>query len=1766
MKKSTKLLSVILAIIMIFSSMSVAAFAAKTEYQTVQNLKDLGAYNDYGTVTRLSTEERMSIVLDALDGLLAPMTSLNMGKVIDNIMGLNLEINLTSVDNLCATIDNVKSLKSNSTYKFAAVFVDLGIVEDLNMDGWTAGKNRSGAQLDIIGNLLNLITTNKSLVNDVLKNGLKLGMIVNFIEGINLVPINKMITDLPGTIKGLIFPLLTRPDDTAAERTTYTNTAGNGGILSVLDSFVQGLFTKPMNWTSYRTDEYGNDLGDTVALPTSNNTSRYFEINGDEITQYDYAYKNDDATLVGTWVPTVTYTKTLETEGGTTYVYRAPEGYTGDQTLKYYSAGDKGYFLPSVRDAVASGSLSYGLNTDTDSAVSMLYKFIPYVFSEMAPTVLNGSVKKLLAGLFDVTFEKVGDKDSDEVLALAASTGDPESFFTKDQEYYLWEYSDYKVIDDVPYYRFQDEYFVGTIPQNISSYYYMFNWDWKVTGDFMNKYIPHVDGTSVSASDAGYSTVFEALNTFVYDVIDLALVDSFTLNGKTYDVKYGMGWQDGDNSYTLNNILTAARYVFNMAPAEIFDEYYNDPEFSPYYDMMMNGTLKQAVTGIACAAVKMLMPTAILPKADKLCATVGVDSDDDVPFIALGAIVVRELATQLMPGYNFDALIYTDYNTKTILCGAGYDSNYWLDTVLSMGVDLGIYYLRNITDIGEDDSANGYYSVMNKLGATPTADAAAMTYGAGATYVGDVPAWQYKIDWVIDWALTSDVEWGWNIGKLLDCGSTVSLSTYENPWNKLNTILLGLLPFNQLLNDSGATTPSGTFLENILRDKLVGSILTLDLPNLVSMVNIPDGIFRNGNILTQVVTLVRGLLNKVLYKVAGNVELIPSSVTTVDQVLVQDTIVSVATTLVGQLKTAFDNGLLTTALPFVNMFLGWSTAAQKYAEPDIYFSSSSGDNYLLKTSTNVIKFVNKSSGMLETHRNSSLEDSGYNINVTNVTCDNGVTAAGFPTSVAPGATADIALTTPDGAGVTKVTITYSYTGKDGQALGGEQQKVTYAYFTTQNDQENETVAAVDTGDYATRGQYNSYNFTKDILEAVPSFLGNITFKPATVETIFATKSINFQSITGPDQNQNMNTLASNAFAYITNQTEGGWAGTMYSPSQNKEPVSCGGKLYKVKDGVTTEMYNEENSELNGLYGLYDLGQIAVKYGKKSATWAPDFIYYNDYNIGDIMTKYVGYNLQSSDFTAEGQSAYTTYENALRTVVELTETPKLTTYVDVVQPQIKGAIEALDTAYEALVTYKTSASASAAGAEVAGIKDALDAIETDPAKDIDFEDYELFEYFQYEKQRTSARNMIKSSQAPEAPVSYINGSSLTPDAIAAVKAANSATVATAIEATVVQPSQEAMDNWQTSVAEWVAPTYSDLQIADQTSKLTYYGNFMLNNPRNPIYKDFLNTEIVAAKAQGYDGTYYSTDSWTAYTDALANAEEVYASSDAKQSEVFDAKYTLMEAQNNLIPATASMKQDGYYDVELNALIAQAETILANYNTYFGLVEGGTVTEADALAQLIKALGVRYDVTVDGVQYQGILYDHSAYTFVDYDRMSTIKEKAKVDAACDTLKAAMANFECTIKVVPNDATVDNKTSVKQNDYVIEGVEPAAITSVEDLMAKVKASTNEGILIPTASLTIDATPVYGTGSKVVLTVAALADPIATYTLIIHGDVNGDSVVDAFDALEVEKASAGNGKLGGAYKTAGDINADDKFTVDDYGAILSSSVGASVLDQVTA
>lgn len=1763
MKKMTKLLSVILAFVMALSCMTMMASAAKASYRTVADLEKNAAYSAYGTVTRLSSEERLSILCDSLDTLLA---SANIKMDTVKVLWIEVRLNFTSLNYILDSLDSFYDAKGY-------LGIVGGTLKNLNLNSWQKGMTREGtAHETIVNEVLELLSSNTSAIGGILDSGLNLGLVGPFIKGLDLSGVNKAVVDLPGTIKSIILPLMGRQDDDADRR----NTLGNKGsdLITVAQDFVNGLFTKKMAWTSYRTDVNGNDLGYTDPLPTSG-TSRYFVNNGDgTITQYDYAYAGALGGVAG-YNKTVTYTKAQEYEGSTTYVYKAPDDYSGDATLKWYKAenvadanGDiqSGYWLPKVKAAIESGALTLKINGD-DTLLGLLYKFIPYVFDEMAPTVLNGSVKYELAKAFGVKFEKIGikgGKDADKVTAEATATGNPGNFFTKAQDFYVWEYSDYKVINDVPYYRFQDTYFKGELPKDLSSYYNMFNWDWNISGNFLNEFIP--------SAPSDTANILDNFNKLIGKVINTVIKENWKINGKTYNRSEVFVWNNVGNDQLLNNVLVSARNFFKIAPEEVLDDYYKEAQF---FDVMMNGTMEQAVNGLICELVKLIMPQ--IKFADNII---------NQPVTAIAAVVVRELCTQLMPRYNFDAMIYSNYGkagapTREL---ANHTADEWLNITLYMGVNLGMYYLRNIADLGEGENT-GYFKVMQNLGALPALSGTGTDMGDAITFGADaykttidgtsVASWLVAIDWIVDWALDENTEWCWHFGRLVNVDGEVNLATYQNPFNKIDKVLLTFFPeLETLLNTSGLNGQdygSGTWLEKILKDGLVDNIVSLNLPGLLNMLKIQStSVLRRNNIANEAVKIVVNMLNKIFYKVAGGANLINSNtINSVATLLDQANLKTVVTNLVGKLYAASaTHRVLDPILPIANFFIGWTTDAQKYGEPNISLSSSSGDNYLLKTSTNAVRVQNPASGMLQKHRNSTTVDKDYIITVQSITADNGCSVA-VPEggkALNPGEAYEFAITTPAGEGVTKLLINYTMTGKDGKPLGTDDSgnakihtKATYLYFTETADEEyvEGRLSCCEDTDYIASITFSKYTFTKDVFSSITEYKHSVYGTAAITnqsgkDKVFIRLKNDFPTSGKGAQYFRILEAESNTLTGKSGAYAGGW------PENQNGTETVSGNLYAAKDGVTANTFTKENAEANNLYGLYDMGKVAIKYGTLSKKWIgsgynesghsvvveKDFIFYNDFNIEDVMNKYKGYNLQAEDYTDSAK--FTAYEDALKNVVKLATYPKLvnetTGYVATIQPQIPAAIEALEKAYKALVSTSTSSVSN-----IATLENALASVETNPDREINFQDYKLYEYFQYEKQRTSARNMINSTKAPAAPEKYVENGVWGDELVDAIVAAQqNANVKAGINATIVETSDESrveeMKNYNQALADFVPAHYSNLQIADQSAKLKYYGDFMKANPKGNIdnAKVFLNNEIAYAEAQNYNPDDYSADSWARYTEALANAKK--AQSSDKESLIFDAKYELMVAQNKL--EKHSMKESGYLAEELIPLIEHANAIINNYGTLYSVKNG--VAYADAFAQLVSALGVKYNVTIDGKTNEGILYDRSALTFTEYDRSDSAKNKRAVDAAADKLRAAIENFESAVRL----DGIDGESTVDQSIRYIEGIEANSIPDAATLLSKVQVA-GEAAASVTPVTQVSKAGHYGTGARVELKNGDVL--LATYFVIIKGDVNGDGAVDAFDVIEVDLADKTAYYMGDVYDDAADSDGNGIIDATDYASVKS-------------
>lgn len=1720
MKKSTKLLSVILAVVMIFSTMSVMAFAAKTKYQTSDNLTALDAYSPDGAVTRLSTEERMSVVFDFLDVTLAA-ANINMGDVI-NTAGLRLVIDLRSVNALCGTIDSAQALLNNGLVKLVKGL--LGIVKDANLKNWKSGMTREkNAQLDIVNGIATLLNDNAGLVKKVINDGkLDVGIIGNFVD---ISGVNKYLSDLPGMLKGLVYPMFARVDDDMTLINTYSTTTANPDTL--VKKVLINAMSKPQSYTSYKEDASGNCISNHIALPTSAKAGLrdYYVKDSDSKGAYIevFEYDTDKKMYVA---QEEKYYKTEETDmegkGTGVYVYANAAG----ENVKYYVKDS--YFLPSL---ATSGKVSEIFNLDSNTFVSALYQIAPYVFKDLAPVVLNGSVKMLLAQWFGAEkTELFGGKASEATAVLAKLPSDVKAFYSKAAGTYNWEWSDFTIgSDGNGYYRLVSkdgltETWLKFDMSTANSFAKLINWNYTISGDFVDEFMPTAaNNGSVTASAAGYTTVLAALNDFVGKAIDTMLSDT---------AKAAINWTKGDNTKLIPNLRKALQYVAAYNPEYLFGTGY-ETVYAGYYDTVVDKSAsnQDVVTALGAIGVKALMPQIILPSAAEL-------KGQNVT--ALLACVIRELATQFVPTYNYDALIYADYNSKTLVKGK--DSGYWLDVIFTMGTDIGMKYLSKLADLGSD-KAGGYQFEASK------------TYKL-ADFEKNTRAWEKTIDWIIDWALTSDNEWCWKFQKLINTGDLdLDLATAQDPWVKLDKIIRDVLPVEKIINETA--TDGKTFLETVLREDIIDSLLNLDVSKLLGT-NSVTGIFNipaNSTLRTEalypaVFRIVRELLNKVLGKVCGNTALIADSYNSLDAILQKGAIADLAEKLiVGIAYAVKTGGLLDVALPFVNFFLGWTTNAQSYAEPKLTIDKGTL-NYVQLTNgqmNTTLKVTNASAGMLLKHGDTY--DHPYMLTLKSVTVNGTeMLTAADKKPLSPYESKDVTLNAAVHTdSLVKVTAVYSFTFKDGTAYDGDITSTTFEYAT--NDTADTVGSAWDSGEQ--KATYLAIDYVKmkgatttDCLVTNPSALASAISNIAVTWTNTRDTDCKFTkgSISGFDAN----------YFESSGQTEALVNKTFLK--YVKDDDSYTGNIVTVNP---LRLKSDVDAETVPSGATYALGNQAVtvsgSYRNKTKTLdmsAPlgTLYYYNSTNIKKAVDSEFKANRDSSKYPAE---AWKTYWTALTAAAKLVYGPfKKANIGNYSDANLTAAITALETAAKALDTASSTPASGSATVTPAPIEAALKA-----AGDINYQNFDLYAYWAYEKAMKAGNAIIDAYKGPVAPEKYIDGSSLSEAEITAIANKANATYKSAIVASMKAPSIEAQNAYMDAVKAYKAPSYSELEVLNSAKNIAWYASF-LKSAAVTTQKQFLDKEIKAAKAQGYKEADYTAGSYARYTKALAAAEALNANANALQSEVFDAKYELEIAQRALMPKSASALEAGAY-TELEAVIAQAKSIFTENSAYtFDASKADGLSKTEAYAKLVSVLGYEY---TDEKGNTANLYSGSAENYAANDRFYSNVVAAQIDAVVTNLKNAMAPFVCKYVAVPTTAGSNEGVSVTESASLITGVTPGSLATADDVLARVTAKDSSATTLNVAA---NAAGLYGTGATATLSLKSSGAPVAIYTVVIYGDVNGDGVVDGFDASSMDLAINNKAALTGAYKTAGGL-ATGKVDLANYGLVVDAAYGGTAIAQ---
>ena len=1764
MNKTKKLLSVVLAIVMALSCMSVMASAAKTNYQTVADLEALDAYSPYGQVTRLSTEERTSIVFDALDNLL-PSLNINMGEVF-NVLGLSVTIDLTSIDRLCYSFDTIKSTFTNTLAEIAMGIVDLGILESLNVDTWATGMSRGGtAQFTILSELLEFLSANTTLVEKVFTDGLNLGLVSLG----DMSSIEDIIMNLPGLIKGLVYPMIERWDDTLDLIKTYDNSiAGTGSnVEAIANMRVKKLFSDDMSITTLKYDVNGNMTSEHTnwlakatgsaapGTPSANSPRCYYQFSsttpGSVMTVYHIVDAAEAKTLAKTpdeingspaaytyFKEKQTFVMSQEVEGSETYVWKATDEFDNSWSLKWYNDDSQ----------LLDGITGDDIDLTTMSLADLLYKFVPVVFENMAPVVLNGSVKKILADFLGADFTYVGQggpEADDAVLALADSSN---TFFTQEQGEYLWEWSDYAVINGTHYYRFEDQIWVGDLSQK-NNYFDIINWDYKITGDFLNEFVP----TNPSKD----STLLMNLNNFLIKVAELALKPS----ASTVDTISGFEaeWErpamtKGDNSNLVANIKAIAQAVIGLAPQHVFGSDYATNERC-YVELMLDSDNDTVLTGIAAHIVNLVMPSMSLPGKSQLKAS-------NAKVGAILAAVVREFAAYLAPEYNFDALIYTDFGTTTadpvksfvdpqaagLLTAGQTASGYWFDVILTMGINVGYEYLRAFADMGEGTAQWNSFVAYSGYGVD------GKTYAANTTQATLNAEWEGMLDYIIDWALTTDVEWAWAMGNLVDVAN-VNLATAEDPFAKLDTVLFGLLPLDEVLKITTDDTTSK--VEQVLRYDLILAIVDLRWNDLADMLKVPDGFVRNANALDQLAAKLKGIVNFLFKKVGGgSFELIPSVITDFDSLANQNNLKTMIKSLVGVLYTAgVTKGGCRTLLPFLNFLLGWKTDPQKIADPKIWTQFRDGNDYAFQWTENgvypkieenetLIKVLNNSAGMLETHRNSEVTDHAYDIQIKSVTSDATVNTLQFNYGdglISPYETLTIKIGgTYNGEEAATITIAYDYVGKDGQPIGGTQYTSLTIFFSNQYEDSNVSgrFSGDDDKDYTGTDDFGRYQFTEDIYDTVVNYQARIFYVGATLSN--PSKSLG--TIAAPDWDGNdcdgktyydLSDASKQYFAFRAADADAGWKSTM-----SKGGGDSYGYLYKAANGTTAD------TEIP--YGTYYMGRIAVAYGSDNKQYEITFIHYNDYDIYDIYTEnqWNGYNA----YQGVDAATYNEYNAAWRDIVKYATYPMMTEdhgnaatdYVKTIQPKIPAAIERFEAAKEAYEKALAEAQASGAGASLPAYVEALQAeIDNDfmNGKEINFQDYNFYEYFNYNDVKVAAENLYRSYLAPEVMDTYyiLNSGIREAELDDVIAAESNPFIKAGITASRLENDADAIAASQAALDEWKMPVTTKLTVEDFTSRLAFYKQFLnAANMEDDAHLYFLEKEIAHVEAQGLDAANYTADSWANYQEKLAEAKAVAAGNDefaGFNSRIYDVKYNLMVAYKNLLTKEASLIEAGG-TADLLANIETAEAIFASLEAGDGVWALAADYEGeadDAYAALISALGYYY---VGEDENTWNLYADSAYEYRDNDRPNNQNNQAKVNTANAALATAIANFETTaVEETPTlnwtdtgfeyADTVVNDTN-NTNNGEVTGIIYGIDTLDQNEAMEILGSLSDALMASTGDETHIVITPNEQGNESTDALIEIVDSegnvLETYVFIYFGDIDGDAMISANDALIAE------------------------------------------------
>lgn len=218
------------------------------------------------------------------------------------------------------------------------------------------------------------------------------------------------------------------------------------------------------------------------------------------------------------------------------------------------------------------------------------------------------------------------------------------------------------------------------------------------------------------------------------------------------------------------------------------------------------------------------------------------------------------------------------------------------------------------------------------------------------------------------------------------------------------------------------------------------------------------------------------------------------------------------------------------------------------------------------------------------------------------------------------------------------------------------------------------------------------------------------------------------------------------------------------------------------------------------------------------------------------------------------------------------------------------------------------------------------------------------------------------------------------------------------------------------------------------------------------------------------------------------------------------------------------------------------------------------------------------TVSGFDMEKYEYNYNVSSAVSSVEIGTLKvANTSTVSGTGTIKLDGDNYKHVITVTAGNGskktytinfTRDDSKPISVSDivstggYVSDGTYISGISvgsSSDDLIKNLKLNDNVSVKV-TDSGDKDKSGVIVTGDKVII---KSGDESKTYSVVIYGDVNGDSKIDKLDYLAILRHFYGYKVYSGAYLVSADVNRDGKVDKLDYLAVLRDFYGYSKIKQ---